>query len=191
MYTILYAHTHILHAGNSEIIFNRHKLRSGSGNSRSDICDGVVYQKLVKNGFLANKHNISVVFNTDGVPVFRSSAFSFWPLYLVVNELPYRMRYTFYKISMVEKKWELNLCFCFRVAKENRLFAGLWYGSTKPDMTLFLKPFAHSLAKLYSDGMLQLLIVHVLPCDIYLFSNTHLLQVLRCLLQTQAHSSVM
>ena len=32
---------------------------------------------------------ISVIFNTDGIPVFRSSGFSFWPL---INELPYRMR---------------------------------------------------------------------------------------------------
>ena len=36
----------------------------------------------------------SLIFNTDGVPVFRSSSFLFWQLYLLINELPYRMRYS-------------------------------------------------------------------------------------------------
>ena len=36
--------------------------------------------------------------------------------------------------------------------KENRIFAGLWYGSEKPDMTLFLKPLCNALTKLYTDG---------------------------------------
>jgi len=43
-------------------------------------------------GFLSNQSNISFILNTDGVPVFRSS-FSFWPIYLIINELPYKMRY--------------------------------------------------------------------------------------------------
>ena len=38
------------------------------------------------------------------------------------------------------------------IAKDNRLFGGLWYGITKPDMTLFLKPLVQSLSKLYCDG---------------------------------------
>lgn len=32
-----------------------------------------------------------------------------------------------------------------RIAKENRLFAGVWYGCAKPDMGLFLQPLAMSL----------------------------------------------
>ena len=42
--------------------------------------------------------------------------------------------------------------YVLRVKKENRLFAGLWYGSQKPDMTLFLAQMCKSLAKLYTDG---------------------------------------
>lgn len=43
--------------------------------------------------------------------------------------------------------------FCvYRVAKENRLFAGVWYGSMKPDMSLFLKPLALSLKELFIEG---------------------------------------
>jgi hypothetical protein len=58
----------------------------------TDICDGEVYQSLVRNGFLADNRNVSFIFNTDGIPIFKSSKFSFWPLYLLINELPYKMR---------------------------------------------------------------------------------------------------
>ena len=58
----------------------------------SDICDGSLYQELVSSGFLAVRSNISLQFNTDGVPVFRSSSFSFWPLHMIINELPPTMR---------------------------------------------------------------------------------------------------
>lgn len=67
-------------------------LRRGKSNVYSDIYDGKVNQSRVSTGFLADKKNISFTFNTDGIPVFKSSGFSFWPLYLFINELPYRMR---------------------------------------------------------------------------------------------------
>ena len=38
------------------------------------------------------------------------------------------------------------------------LFAGLWHGSIKPDMSLFLKPLAKSLQKLATEG------IHILDC---------------------------
>ena len=43
--------------------------------------------------FLVNKYKISLIFNTDGIPVFKSSNLSFWPLYLLIIELPYKLRY--------------------------------------------------------------------------------------------------
>ena len=36
--------------------------------------------------------------------------------------------------------------------KENRLFAGLWYGSVKPNMTVFLEPLAKELSRLSVEG---------------------------------------
>jgi hypothetical protein len=33
------------------------------------------------------------VWNTDGVPIFKSSGFSIWPIFLIINELPYHLRY--------------------------------------------------------------------------------------------------
>ena len=59
----------------------------------TDIYDGSVYQQLMLNKYTDSPSNISVIFNTDGFPVFRSSGFAFWPLYLLINELPYQMRY--------------------------------------------------------------------------------------------------
>lgn len=55
-----------------------------------DIYDSELYRSYVKNkGPLSNPQNISFTFNTDGAPVFKSSNDSIWPIYLVVNELPY------------------------------------------------------------------------------------------------------
>lgn len=67
--------------------------RVKAGDTLRDITDGIVYQELVDSGFLLNPSNISFQFNTDGVPVFKSSSFSFWPLHLMINELPLKKRY--------------------------------------------------------------------------------------------------
>ena len=40
----------------------------------------------------------------------------------------------------------------YRYVKENRLFAELWYGSVKPDMTVFLEPIAKEFSKLLFEG---------------------------------------
>ena len=42
----------------------------------------------------------------------------------------------------------------YRISKENRILAALWYGTIKPDMSLFMKPIAHTLKQLYDDGKL-------------------------------------
>ena len=90
------------------IIFLLHMLVSGPGLYQSllqtkmktpkpgkiaDICDGQLYKKLVsENGPLANKSSISVVLNTDGVVVFKSTNYSIWPVLLMINELPFNER---------------------------------------------------------------------------------------------------
>ena len=42
--------------------------------------------------FLSKSENVSLLLNTDGVSVFRSSTVSLWPLWLVINELPPSVR---------------------------------------------------------------------------------------------------
>lgn len=64
---------------------DRYNRKSGS---LSDICDGEYYRSLSKDfSLLGNPLNISLSFNTDGCPVFKSKHYSTWPLQLTVNEL--------------------------------------------------------------------------------------------------------
>ena len=57
----------------------------------SDIQHGRMYRRLSKpGGFLCkrtNPYNISFLLNTDGVSLYKSSASSFWPVFLIINEL--------------------------------------------------------------------------------------------------------
>ena len=96
----------------------------------SDIYDGTLYQAWMDNGFLSDRRNISLSWYTDGVPVFKSSKISVWPIYLSINELPFEIR----------KK------------RENTLLAGLWHGDIKPDMNRFFYSIRSDLQKL-SNGI--------------------------------------
>ncbi|XP_040070803.2 uncharacterized protein LOC120843478 [Ixodes scapularis] len=73
--------------------------------------------------------DLTVTFNTDGVPLFESSNFGIWPLLVQVNELPFRER-----------------------MQKLQLF-GLWFGSEKPSMNTFLVPFVKALNELSSSGI--------------------------------------
>ena len=77
-------------------------------------------------GILSDLNKISYSWYTDVVQVFKLSKFSFWPLYLVINELPY------------EK--------CFK--KENLILAALWFGEEKPSPNLFLFPLHDEMQQL-------------------------------------------
>jgi len=84
---------------------------------------------MVSGALLSYPNNLSLTWNVDGVPVFKSSKYSIWPLYFIVNELPFKLRYIM----------------------ENVILAGLWFGESKPNMTVFLKPAFTELMKLEQD----------------------------------------
>ena len=108
--------------------------RKNKGNRFEDIYDGSLYKNLCENnGILSFQENISFTLNTDGAPVFKSSKTSIWPIYLIINELPYKQR----------------------MNKENMILASLWYGNKKPSMGTYLKPFLNSLTKLNSGILCQ------------------------------------
>lgn len=95
------------------------------GNDIKDVMDGKMYQNLLKQGTLA-ADDLTLLWNCDEVPIHKSAMYSIWPLQFTVNELPYSQR------------------------KENVIVAGLWFGSEKPKMNTFLKPFideCHDLAQ--------------------------------------------
>ena len=101
-------------------------------NNIEDIYDGKQYRRFFKNGgILDDQRNISLTWNTDGIPVFKSSKLAIWPLYFTVNELPY----------------------ADRISRNNMIVAGLWFGSSKPNMLTYLKPFHSSLRNLETHGI--------------------------------------
>lgn len=107
--------------------------RKSSKDEIGDIYDGVLYKELCEKDILNCKDNISFIANTDGVPVFKSSKVSIWPIYMVINELSYNKR----------------------MARENMLFCGLWFGEKKPAMWTFLKPFCQSFKELENGVELE------------------------------------
>lgn len=110
--------------------FNREKIND---NNLEDIYDGSAYQELFAD-FLSNPNNISLMWNTDGVPLFKSSKFSIWPFYLAINELPYYLR----------------------LRPQNVIFAGLWFGPKKPITHLFINAFKEDLRRLYKGVKIKL-----------------------------------
>lgn len=79
--------------GMCELIRDRASfLRSSMGGQESDICSGKLYQELCSKGIM-QENCIALIVNVDGVPVFKSSGYQFWPIFIMICELPYRMRY--------------------------------------------------------------------------------------------------
>ena len=68
------------------IIENQIASITSKGNT-SDIYRGKLYKALT-----LGSDYVTLILNTDGIPVFKSSKYEFWPLYLLINELPFKMR---------------------------------------------------------------------------------------------------
>ena len=65
--------------------FQRHKV---SDDSIEDVYDGRLYKDFSgPGGFLSSDSNISLLGNTDGVSLIRSTGYGVWPVFLVINEL--------------------------------------------------------------------------------------------------------
>lgn len=71
----------------------------------NDIYDGQLYQELSTTG-----PRITFLLNTDGVVLFKSTTHTMWPVFLMVNELPFSMRY-YYIITLTrEGSGDLDCC---------------------------------------------------------------------------------
>lgn len=114
--------------GIADLLLNREM--NSNDNDISGIVDGLLYKQMFLNGPLSDKNNFSLIFNTDGVPIFKSSNFSIWPLLCGLNELPIKER------------------------KENILLSALWFGNDRPNMDTFFKPFVDECNKLNQTGFL-------------------------------------
>jgi len=109
-----------------------HHRFSRSPSSHADIYDGYLYKLFSAPGsFLSYINNISFIWNTDGVPVFKSTKSSLWPVLYTINELPFHDR----------------------MKKENILISGLWYGECHPNMLTFLSPQMETLNDIKINGV--------------------------------------
>ncbi|XP_053398883.1 uncharacterized protein LOC123556697 [Mercenaria mercenaria] len=96
-----------------------------------DITSGNEYRKLkAQGGFLHMSSNLTLSLFIDGIPLFKSSSTSLWPVYLLINEIPPKERYT----------------------RKNMVLWGVWQGVGKPKMNMFLKPLVIDLVSLYQQG---------------------------------------
>ena len=94
----------------------------------TDVITSDLYKELINEQGLSS-NDISLMWNSDGIPVFKSSNYAIWPLQASVNELPPPLRH------------------------KNILLLGLWFGQ-KPNMNVFLVPFVEECIKLETEGFL-------------------------------------
>lgn len=52
------------------------------------------------------------------------------------------------------------ICF-YRKLRKYRIFAGLWFGDTKPQMRTFLNPFVSELQELESKGIFYSILISI------------------------------
>ena len=81
-----------------------------------DVYDGALYrQHMDADGYFhgttpsqkQKEIHLSLQINTDGVSIFRSSRFSIWPVYAVINELEPSLRYV-----LVQQPPHFNIPLC-------------------------------------------------------------------------------
>ena len=92
--------------GMSDLLKYRFSRDKKNQTAMEDVYDGALYKELSKpGGFLSDSSNISFLGNTDGVALVKSTGWSVWPVYLVINELPPLLRcifsYTKIKVSFL------------------------------------------------------------------------------------------
>ena len=98
-----------------------------NGSNYEDLYDGSIYKSLPADFVNNNDTKITFRWNTDGVSLYKSSKVSIWPFFLMINELPPKLR----------------------VLKENIILAGLWFGSQDLFANLFMNSFVKDLKALY------------------------------------------
>ena len=145
----------------------------------TDVFDGAAYQTKVCH---LDENYITLSINFDGAPRFKSSGMQVWPVQILINELPPKMRLThaLKKNSLIIRMkilcehytgsiytWPFtynyyNTCMViislyynyYRFAAENLLLAGLWCGKQKPPTFSFFEPLLVRLKRLFCDGQL-------------------------------------
>lgn len=93
-----------------------------------DIFDGNMMKTYIQNGTMG-KWDVSLLWNSDGVPVFESSQYSLWPIQFTINEFPPNIR------------------------KDHVMLSSIWFDKSKPVMNIFLKLFITEMQSLQDHGL--------------------------------------
>ncbi|XP_013408842.1 uncharacterized protein LOC106172604 isoform X3 [Lingula anatina] len=101
----------------SRHLTNRNIEKLSAASAITDITNSHLYKSLIQKHKLTG-NDLTLTWNSDGIPIFKSSGYQIWPVQCFVNELPPHLR------------------------SENILLTGLWFGHSKPsNMNTFLRPF--------------------------------------------------
>lgn len=116
---------HLLKITGNLLVANLQKLRMVMEDcaAYADLTDGDLY-KRARSSLQMKWTDLTLTFNTDGAPVFKSSKASVWPIQLMNNELPIPHRF------------------------HNIIVAGLWFAKEHPPMHIFLKSFTDEFNKI-------------------------------------------
>ena len=126
-------------------------------NGQYDIYDGRLYREFRSQKDL-DKYALTLQLYTDGVPLFKSSTTSIWPIYYVINELPSNVR------------------------KNYPILGGLWYGKKKPEVNSFFRRTVTELKNLSSKGFVWYLNGEKICSKVFLLTACAD-SVARCMLQ--------
>lgn len=94
----------------------------------NDIHSGTQYEKLIRSGE-TSEDDVSLLWNCDGIPVFKSSKCQLWPIQCQIIELKPKDR------------------------KSNICIPCIWCGEVKPNMTTLLTAFVDQLQELEENGI--------------------------------------
>jgi len=95
-----------------------------------DVYDGELYKAHVReNHSDFHDYCLSLMWYTDGISIFRSSHYEVWPLFVVINEVPFSQRFK----------------------KENVILAGLWFGLRKSQPELMLSVYHEDIVNLSNN----------------------------------------
>uniref|UniRef100_A0A1X7TR45 Uncharacterized protein n=1 Tax=Amphimedon queenslandica TaxID=400682 RepID=A0A1X7TR45_AMPQE len=107
-------------------------IRKNDDATMRDVHDGSSIRNLMsEGGFLSCPENTGLALCSDGVPVYKSSKGSLWPVYLMVTSIPPQKR----------------------MKVDNLIIAALWHGPTKPSMDLILQHVLASISHLENNGI--------------------------------------
>ncbi len=86
---------------------------------------------MLKIAFFSDPHHLALSLFTDGVPLYKSSGVSIWPVYVVILNSPANVR----------------------MNASSMILCGIWNGPAKPSMSILLDPILKIMQTLLSVGV--------------------------------------